>query len=248
MRIVLLTTGCLALLAVVILLNLRDNPSTDSSGSAASTSTSDAPASDSDASPEPQAPQASTNPSSQTAAANKPAEPIPDPLPEPIATAHQSPPSHISLWQPDQNQPDAEVEGIPVKRLQTSPADLNQLHVGQQIELAIPQLDKTVEARIETTKNQLNTVQVFKGPLIDGHKKDNVIITRGKTQTHVVIATREGVFSAVIDNATGKTTLTDEGEIHERTSGEDDSVPLEGMEMPVPSTTNDTTNKNRGHS
>lgn len=248
MRTVLLTTGGLALLAVVILLYLSDNPSAGSSGPAASISAVGAPAPDSAARPEPQAPQASAHPEPQPAAASKPAEPIPDPLPEPIPSAHQSPPSHISLWQPDQNQPDAEVEGIPVKQLQTAPADLNQLQVGQQIELAIPQLDKTVEARIETTHNQLNIAQVFKGPLIDGHKKDNVIITRGKIQTHVVIATQEGVFSAVIDNATGKTVLTDEGEIHERTSGEDDSVPLEGIELPVPSTTNNTTDKEKGHS
>jgi len=50
----------------------------------------------------------------------------------------------------------------------------------------------------------------------------------------VIVATREGVFSATIDNRTGSATLTDEGDINGRIDTGDDTMTVPGIEMPVP--------------
>lgn len=154
------------------------------------------------------------------------------PLPEPIQRPPRQP--RAELWQVDANTPATQVDGIPATRISVEPQLLDGMHVGQQVTLPIPALNRSVTARITSTHNQLNNVEVFKGPITDGHPKDNVIITRGQTNTYVVVATREGVYSAIIDNRTGNATLTDEGDINEGIQPGDDSVTVPGIEMPTP--------------
>ncbi|WP_148864676.1 biofilm-associated metzincin protease inhibitor BamI [Marinobacter fonticola] len=154
------------------------------------------------------------------------------PLPEPIPRASRQP--QAELWQVSTNAPATQVDGIPATRISVQPRVLDTMHVGQEVTLPIPNLNRSVTAKITSTHNQLNNVEVFKGPITDGHPKDNVIITRGQTSTYVVVATREGVYSATIDNRTGNATLTDEGDINEGIQPGDDSVTVPGIEMPTP--------------
>lgn len=154
------------------------------------------------------------------------------PLPEPIPQAPRQP--RAELWQVNAKDPSTEVDGIPATRVDVEPQLLEGMHVGQELTLPIPGLNRSVTARITTTHNQLNNVEVFKGPITDGHPKDNVIITRGQTNTYVVVATREGVYSATINNRTGSATLTDEGDINEGILPGDDSITVPGIEMPTP--------------
>ncbi|MGP4845271.1 hypothetical protein ACTXGQ_14130 [Marinobacter sp. 1Y8] len=156
------------------------------------------------------------------------------PLPEPVHHPKWPPQQHVELWQVDSSDPDTTVDGIPATKMTVEPELLSSMHVGQEVTLPIPALNRSVTATLTSTHNQLNNVEVFKGPITDGNDKDNVIITRGKTNTHVIVATREGVFSATIDNRTGAATLTDEGDINGMIDGGDDSVTVPGIEMPVP--------------
>jgi hypothetical protein len=157
------------------------------------------------------------------------------PLPEPIHR-RLAPPPAVDLWQVDPNDPQTTVDSIPATNVAVAPEVLDSLHVGQRVSMAIPSLNRTVTAEVTSTHNQLNNVAVFKGPITGGHDKDNVIITRGKTSTHVIVATREGVFSGVLDNGSGEGTLTDEGEINSRMRGLDDAVTAPGLEMTNPET------------
>ncbi|ENO15381.1 hypothetical protein J057_08521 [Marinobacter nanhaiticus D15-8W] len=154
------------------------------------------------------------------------------PLPEPIQRAPRQP--RAELWQVDTKDPSTEVNGIPATRISIAPQLLDAMHVGQEVTLPIPALNRSVTAKITSTHNQLDNVEVFKGPVTDGHPKDNVIITRGQTSTYVVVATREGTYSATIDNRTGNATLTDEGDITEGIHPGDDSISVPGIEMPTP--------------
>ena len=157
------------------------------------------------------------------------------PLPEPIQRPKNRPPK-IDLWQIDPDNAETTVDTIPATRASVSVAALNSIHVGQTITMSLPSLNRTVTAEVESTHNQLNNVEVFKGPITDGHPKDNVIITRGKTHTHVIVATREGTFTAVVDNQTGAATVTDEGDINARAHQGEDGISYPGLEMPTPET------------
>ncbi|MGQ7273283.1 hypothetical protein [Marinobacter sp. V034] len=156
------------------------------------------------------------------------------PLPEPVHHPKWPPQQRVELWQVDAADPDTTVDGIPATKMTVEPELLSSMHVGQEVTLPIPALNRSVTATLTSTHNQINNVEVFKGPITDGNDKDNVIITRGKTNTHVIVATREGVFSATIDNRTGSATLTDEGDINGRIDTGDDTMTVPGIEMPVP--------------
>lgn len=141
----------------------------------------------------------------------------------------------VSLWRTDGDPEKTEVDGFPAIRMKGDPEAAASLHVGQQLALQLPDLDRTLSARLESTHNQLNDIQVFRGPVSGGHEDDNVVVTRGKKSTYVVISTHEGVYSAVIDNETGDTTLTSETDIQDNLAGEDDAIPVPGVEQLPPS-------------
>lgn len=140
----------------------------------------------------------------------------------------------VSLWQAGPDATRTEVDGFPATRLQADPQALSGLHVGQQVTMEVPDLNRTVTARLTSTHNQLNNVQVFRGPVTGGHDKDNVIVTRGKTATYVVLSTREGVYSAVINNGTGEAVLTSETDIQDNLAGENDAIPVPGIDQVPP--------------
>lgn len=140
----------------------------------------------------------------------------------------------VSLWQADSNPTKTEVDGFPATRLKADPEALASLHVGQQLTLEVPELNRTLNARLTSTNNQLNDIEVFRGPVSDGHEKDNVVVTRGKTSTYVVMSTREGVYSAVINNRTGDTVLTSEKDVQDNLAGHDDAIPVPGVEQEPP--------------
>mgnify|MGYP001627931301 CR=1 FL=1 len=140
----------------------------------------------------------------------------------------------VSLWQAGDHPDKTEVDGFPATRLQADPEALASLHVGQQVALPVPELDRPVTARLTTTHNQLNNIEVFRGPVTDGHARDNVVVTRGKTSTYVVLSTRDGVYSAVIDNQSGDAVLTSETDVQDNLAGHEDAIPVPGIDQTPP--------------
>lgn len=119
----------------------------------------------------------------------------------------------VVFWENSSQQPTVDKFDIPITHMQVDPSYLMQIQVGQVFEFPIPELNKSFIAKLTDTANEYNDVHVWTGVLIDGDPTENVIVTRGKTMTYVTIATKEGVFSASIDNKSGKTQVVNENNI-----------------------------------
>lgn len=158
-------------------------------------------------------------------------------VPPPIPGHDQPRPASITLWQPVAGGENADADGFPATRLQADAALLSTFHVGQELVINIPDLQQPVTARLDSTHNQLDSVQVFRGPVLDRGEHDNVIVTRGDTATYVVVSTNESVWSAVIDHRTGETLLTDERDILVR-QRHDDYIPVPGIDQEPPAPEN----------
>lgn len=144
--------------------------------------------------------------------------------------------AEISLWQSDSANPDTLLDGNPAARLHTNPELVKTLHVGQKLHLEIPQRNAAVEAEIASTYNLTPRTQVWQGKVVDGHPQDNVTVTRGELETHVTIATFEGTYSAIIDNATGDTVMVDEGDITANQIPFEDGISVDPIEQQPPTT------------
>lgn len=159
----------------------------------------------------------------------------PDSAPElPEVPAEKVKEPEVTLWQIDQNEPDMLFDGHPAKRMHTDPGLIDTLHVGQKLHLDIPQRDISVEAEIASTHNLTPRTQVWQGKILGGHPQDNVVVTRGQIETHVTIATFDGTYSAVIDNATGETVMIDEGDITINQIPHEDGIPVDAVEQQPP--------------
>lgn len=142
--------------------------------------------------------------------------------------------SEVDLWQLDESSPNTQVDGHPAKQLRTDPALIEQFHVGQKLNMYIPQRDMAVEARLESTRNQSANVHIFQGKLLNGSDRGSLTLARGKIETHVTISTPEGTYSAIIDNETGDTVLIDEGDITVNQVPFEDGVPVPPIDQGPP--------------
>ncbi len=146
------------------------------------------------------------------------------PVPAPVDDSTQALPDTVHLWQPEENDPNTTVDGLPATRLRVDPERLRQFHVGQTLTLEIPQEGTAFEAQITSTHNNPTGVKVWRADIADALEEAGVIITQGKLQTHMVIASEQGNYSVVIDNKTGESTLIDESEINARQAPFDDGI------------------------
>lgn len=132
-------------------------------------------------------------------------------------------PSDIRLWQLPQSVTELVIDGVRAAQLSVDLRQLASLHVGQMVRFELPHNRGEVEAKITDTYNDPGA-QVWKGSIAGDTQHAVVIISRGAVETHVIIASTQGNFSAVIDNHSGLTTLIDEGAIRERQLPFDDGV------------------------
>ncbi|MCX4026125.1 hypothetical protein H0A36_11365 [Endozoicomonas sp. SM1973] len=135
--------------------------------------------------------------------------PVPKKKPQPP----KSDGTPVVFWQETGQQQTVDKFDIPVDHLQVNPSYIEQIQVGQVLEFPIPELNKSFITKLTDTANSFNDVHVWTGVIVDGDPTENVIVTRGKTQTHITISSREGIYSAVIDNGSGKTQIINENNI-----------------------------------
>lgn len=131
---------------------------------------------------------------------------LPPPPETPANTATDKP---QRLWD-ESVVSEGEEAGIPVTYLQAEADKLSRLAVGQTLEMPVPELGKTFRARLESTRNQHNDVRVWRGQVDGGLASENVIVTRGKQQTLVMLSTREGAYTVRIDNQSGEAAMINE--------------------------------------
>lgn len=133
-------------------------------------------------------------------------------------------PPNLSLWKIPNRDAKVEIDGLSAMQFTIDLDLLKTLHVGQVMELELPHGNGVIEAEITRTYNDSGGVQVWNGRVENEFRHTGVIITQGRKQTHIVIASSEGNYSALIDNQSGITTLIDESAINERQKLFDDGI------------------------
>ena len=167
-----------------------------------------------------------------TPAPNKPAGSIP-PATTPELTRAQpklAPAGELRLWD-EQSLVASESNGIPVYQTQVAPDLLQSIAVGQTLALAVPGRPQPLRATLSETRNN-GGAAVWHGKLLDGRDTDSLTLVRGALETHITVATLEGTLSMIIDNATGKTVITDENEMVLR-ADPNDTMPFDARELPA---------------
>lgn len=161
--------------------------------------------------------QAASLPASKT---STPSMVNPGRLPEPpveIAAA----PAQLTLWNADlQVEDDGEFTTYTTR---VDPEYLQQFQVGQQIRLSLPGGSQPFSAAIENTSNQGRFAKVWTA---SGQydAAGSITITQGKVETHLAIVADGRVYSAIIDNASGKTVVIDEATLADKTVPYEDGV------------------------
>ncbi|MBA4288713.1 MAG: hypothetical protein C0439_07030 [Pseudomonas sp.] len=144
------------------------------------------------------------------AQAAQPVQPVSHTLPmQPTQTAAATP--SATLWDVQSLQ-EIENNGITQHLTQVDPALLNNLSVGQELSLALPGRSSPTRATLSETRNTGGSA-VWQGSLIDGDDVESMTLVKGALETHITVATLDGSLSIIIDNATGKTVITDENQL-----------------------------------
>lgn len=168
------------------------------------------PSTDNALQPTPASPQATLPPSPTVAAAGVAAdsEQVPvqaKPAKAPAGTAQ------VLLWEADSLQ-EEETDGIVRHHTRLDPQQIETLHTGQIVALAVPGREQPLRASLSETRNTAGAA-VWHGALIDGDEAESMTVVRGALETHISLATLDGSLSIIVDNATGKTVITDENQL-----------------------------------
>lgn len=118
--------------------------------------------------------------------------------------------SSVSLWDAASLQ-EVENQGITQHLTQVDPQLLNSLSVGQQLSLALPGRINPASTTLSETHNTAGT-SVWRGSM-DDSEIETITVVKGKIETHMMIATMDGTLSIIIDNATGKTVITEQNQL-----------------------------------
>ena len=146
------------------------------------------------------------------------------PLPEPVVEETITHTGDIDLWQLPEEASQTLVDGLPAVKFSLNPKLLTGLQVGQIVRLQLPDSAGDIEAEIRETYNDPAGVQVWKGSVKNDVHAASIILSRGEIQTHIVIASTQGNYSAVVDNRSGDGTLINESTIHSRQLPYDDGI------------------------
>ncbi|MEO4047266.1 hypothetical protein AAFN46_09285 [Pseudomonas sp. CAU 1711] len=135
----------------------------------------------------------------------------------------------LKLWD-QQSLVAGESHGVPVHETQIDPSLLQAIGLDQTLTLGLPGRQQPVRATLTETRNN-GGAAVWQGKLLDGSDADNLTLVRGALETHITVNTLDGTLSMIIDNATGKTVITDENELVLR-ADPNDAVPFGAGELP----------------
>ncbi|WP_415753717.1 hypothetical protein [Pseudomonas leptonychotis] len=155
-----------------------------------------------------------------------------------VSTLQAKPPvttssaAQATLWDADSLQ-ETESNGITQHLTQVDPQQLSNLAVGQVVSLALPGRSSPTRATLGETRNTAGSA-VWQGSLIDGDEVESMTLVKGALETHITVATLDGSLSIIIDNATGKTVITDENQLVMR-ADPNDSLHYDHKELaPLP--------------
>lgn len=141
-----------------------------------------------------------------------------------------------TVWIVDTNNPVVEEGGIHVAHVNVEPGIFEKISLGQTLVLELPHIKETYQAKITSTHNTLDGIEVWQGQIENGQSFENVSISRGVHQTYITVSTANGAYSVEVDNQTGEATITDDSEItFKKEQGGTDVVIPEEPEIVPPS-------------
>ena len=185
--------------------------------------------------PGPRTPVRSIRPSDGTTTTERQPSQQPAALPAPV-TGSTNPPASVQLWQTPASDATVDIDGVPGVQLQVDPEHLRKMRLGQTLVLEIPGSSTVIETELTDTYNDPGGVQVWQGHINGEVDEAAVIVSRGKTHTHMIIASEHGNYSVVINNQSGESTFIDEGYIQNRQAPIDDAVYVDPPDsIPLPS-------------
>lgn len=132
---------------------------------------------------------------------------------------------NIRLWRLEKIQ-EIQVDGVKAITLTLDPSVLNSFHVGQQIKLQLPHTDLPVSAIVTSTHNEFGNVHVWQSIFEPAEQYEAMTIVKGEIETHITINKDRYTYTAIINNASGETTLMDESNWRENELVVDDAVPV----------------------
>lgn len=145
-------------------------------------------------------------------------------------------PDHLDLWRSAKQE--INVDGIKGFAIASAPGTSAQLKINQTLSVPIPQIDQTLSAQLLSTHNQGANVEVWKGKVLDGNAQDNIIIVKGRLETHITVATEEGTYTAIVNNASGKGSIVDQADVNEGQIPFDDGIPVPPIDAEPPKLSN----------
>ncbi|MEY4590262.1 MAG: hypothetical protein RL497_2338 [Pseudomonadota bacterium] len=148
------------------------------------------------------------------------------PVPQPLDRVPWAGPERVVLWQNSSPPVIEQRDGVEHLVLQLNPLHLTSLHPGQTLILPLPEGAPEVHALITNTFNDAEGTHNWNAIIQNDVPSASVLITQGKTQTHIAIFTERGSYTLIADNNTGKATLVDEGKLIARQAWVDDGVVL----------------------
>lgn len=156
------------------------------------------------------------------------------PVPEVAAPAPEGP-AGLELWQAPTAAASTDLDGIPALVVRVDPKILHSLHVGQTLLLNVDDAGTQIAAEVASTYNDPQGVQVWQGSVKGGLPGSSLVIAQGQAQTHLLVTSEQGTYSAVIDHVTGEATIVDEGALMAGQASFDDAIPVAAFDdAPLP--------------
>ncbi len=139
-----------------------------------------------------------------------------------------------SLWQQSKTRPETEqslAEEISIEHIKVAAEAFNNLTVGQQVSLYIPQENKDYLGTVTENYQQFEgKVEISSGELVNASQFSSFTVTQGAESTLVMIATNESIYQVEINNASGYGTVIDDRELdHYRQHDDSLHTPPEGI-------------------
>jgi len=133
------------------------------------------------------------------------------------------------LWKsiPQQEKPASLPDNVEVEFIQMPDGALQNLQVGEKIDLLIPQKGRAYVGTVKKTSSRFSdgNVKVSSGPLDNGQDFSSFSIVEGDKITLVTVATGAEIYQVEIDNKTGVGTVLDDRELQQFRQGNDNLSP-----------------------
>ncbi|MFE8072347.1 hypothetical protein QQM79_14920 [Marinobacteraceae bacterium S3BR75-40.1] len=145
-----------------------------------------------------------------------------------------------SLWPQNHWETQASADGFTLYHTRADAEQFSQLSPGATLSIPLPNSRQPVRAHLTKQKEGYQGLPVLTGPIGEARPTlQDITIVRGRQDTHITLVTRDGTWTAVVNNQSGETTLVDERD-RMKTQYLDPDDGIEAVHTPLPNPPSDT--------